>query len=88
MYQEIADTRLGRFLIIPLKYDTECIKDFWLKEVGENKPISTMGINEAIKNNLIPALAGGDPIAWLVTISSLLLMTIGTAIVILWKKRE
>ena len=50
--EDLAHAKFGSFLIIPLKYDDAHIKSDWFKEVAERQPITTMDINEAIKNNL------------------------------------
>lgn len=52
MREELAQAKFGSFLIIPLKYDTGDVNIGWLNEIGKKQPITTMDINEAIKQNL------------------------------------
>ncbi len=52
MRGDLARAGFGSFLIIPLKYEPGEVNTVWLQENCVRQPISTMDINEAVKDNL------------------------------------
>ncbi len=52
MRGDLARAGFGSFLIIPLKYEPGEVGTAWLEENCVKQPISTMDINEAVKDNL------------------------------------
>lgn len=52
MRGDLARAGFGSFLIIPLKYEPGEVRRSWLQENCERQPVSTMDINEAVKDNL------------------------------------
>lgn len=49
---ELAEAKLGSYLIIPLKYEENEIDHKRLLQVGTLKPLVTMDLNESIKNTI------------------------------------